>query len=609
MCGICGIVNFSEKKINESSLKEMMSIMKHRGPDDEGIFIENNIGLGHVRLSIIDLSDKAHQPMFSNDQKKIISFNGEIYNYIELRKELSANYEFRTESDTEVILAAYEKWGTNCLDKFNGDFSFAIYNLNTKTLFCARDRYGIKPFYYYKDNENFFFASEIKSILPFIKQTNVNESILFDYLLYNRTDFNNQTFFQGIKKLPHGNYLILKDFDINIKKWYNLEDRINIADSSNFNYANELKKSIDFRLRSDVPVGSCLSGGLDSSSIVSLILSDNNVNLFNTFSAVYGPHEESDESKFIKEFEVYNNRLDMDYTSPDSNQFFSDIPRFIYHIGEPVGNIGPYIQYKVMELASKKVKVVLDGQGGDEQLGGYHDFYAINLKELLTKIKLIRFTKEFIYYLKEQKSIEQLKYLIFYMLPANLKKSATNSMRKYISKDFYKENQQQSTLSEIIYSPHSFRDALIQHFEYKLEHLLKWEDLNSMAFSVEARVPMLDHNLVEKVLSLPSESYIKNGITKYILREDMKPFLPYNIYKRKDKKGFTNPANKWIKDPQFKEFIFDIFNSKSFINRGYLDSEVCNTMYKDHLNGKSDNIKDIWKCINLEIWFRQNIDK
>jgi len=609
MCGICGIVNFSEEKASEFAIKKMMSLMKHRGPDDEGIYVSNNIGLGHVRLSIIDLSYNAHQPMHSTGGENVIVFNGEIYNYIELKRELSVNYDFRTESDTEVILAAYEKWGTDCLERFNGDFSFAIYNKRNKTLFCARDRYGIKPFYYYMDDEKLYFASEIKSILPYVEQVKVNESVLLDYLLYNRTDFNNQTFFRDITKLPHGSYLLIKDFKIDIKKWYNLEDKINNTDLSNFNYANELKRSIEFRLRSDVPVGSCLSGGLDSSSIVSLILSDNSINLCNTFSAVYGSHEESDESTFIKEYEIYSNRIRMDYIYPDSIQFLNDIPRFIYHIGEPISNVGPYIQYKVMELASKKVKVVLDGQGGDEQLGGYHDFYAIYFKELLLKLKLLKFTKELLYYIKKQKSIEQFKYLIFYMLPSNVKQNLTNNMRKYICNDFYNENKQNSNLSETIYSPHSFRDALIQHFEYKLEHLLKWEDLNSMAFSIEARVPMLDHNLVEKVLSLPTGSYIKDGVTKHVLRKDMKSFIPDSIHKRKDKKGFSNPSNKWIKDPHFKEFIFGILTSSSFLKRGYLNSEICKTMYIDHLKGKSNNIKDIWKCINLEMWFRQNIDK
>ena len=226
MCGIAGIINYNNKQVEEKEIRVMMRKMKHRGPDDEGVFIDKNVGLGFVRLSILDLSSAGHQPMFSNDDRFVIVFNGEVYNYIELREELKHKYQFKTGTDTEVILTAYQEWGEQCLDKFNGMFAFVIYDTKTKKIFVARDRFGIKPFYYYQDNEQFIFASEIKSILPLLNNIKANDKIIYDYLLFNRTDHTEETFFNNIKKLQHGTWLKIYENDLTIKRWYNLTDKI-----------------------------------------------------------------------------------------------------------------------------------------------------------------------------------------------------------------------------------------------------------------------------------------------------------------------------------------------------------------------------------------------
>ena len=346
MCGICGIINFNNKPVEESDIRLMMHKIKHRGPDDKGVVIKNNIGLGFVRLSILDLTPAGHQPMFSKDRRHVIIYNGEVYNYIEIKDQLKHKYDFTTGTDTEVVLAAYQEWGEECLHKFNGMWAFAIYDTLDKSLFISRDRYGIKPFYYYKNDEKFIFASEIKSILPFIKRE-ANDKIIHDYLLYNRTDHSEETFFKDIKKLQHGSFFKLRSNKLTIKRWYNLSDRIKIEkELSPEQYRDLFKDSIKLRLRADVPVGVSLSGGIDSSSIVASLINDFNFLDLNTFSAVYGKEESSDESNYIDEFKKIVNK--MHYTTPNADTFFNDFESFIEAHNEPVPDTGPYVQYKVI---------------------------------------------------------------------------------------------------------------------------------------------------------------------------------------------------------------------------------------------------------------------
>jgi len=607
MCGISGIINFNNVSVEEREIRIMMAQMKHRGPDDQGVFIDNNVGLGFVRLSILDLSPAGHQPMFSHDNRYVIIFNGEVYNYIEIREELKDKYNFKTGTDTEVILAAYQEWGEKCLDKFNGMFALIIFDTVTKEIFGARDRFGIKPFYYYVDKDKLLFASEIKSILPLLDQKEPNDKIIYDYLLFNRTDHTEETFFKGIKKLQHGTWLKISNDNLYTKRWYNISDKIKeVKLLSPEQYRVLFKDSLKLRLRADVPVGVSLSGGIDSSSIVTSLINDFKLEELNTFSAIYGKDEPSDESEFIDEFRpIVKN---MFFTSPQADDFYNDFENFIEAHNEPVPDIGPYVQFKVMELASKSVTVTLDGQGADEQLAGYHYFFGSYYIELIKKLKLIKLIEENIHYFIKHKSINSLKYLIYYLLPSNFQNTVNNQTFNSIDKSFLKNNQNKNQINEMLYNPKSLKESLLQHFEYKLEHLLRWEDLNAMHFSIESRVPFLDHRLVEATLSTPSHQKINKGETKHILREALKDILPYKITQRKDKKGFTNPRDKWFKTEKFQIYIYELINSESFKTRGYFNSNIANEEYKKHLEGKIDKSKEIWKWINLENWFRKFID-
>lgn len=607
MCGISGVINFNNQPVQEEQVKTMMQKMKHRGPDDEGIFIEDNVGLGFVRLSILDLSLAGHQPMFSHDKKYVIIFNGEVYNYLEIRDKLKDKYNFKTETDTEVILTAYQEWGENCLEEFNGMFAIVIYNLETKEIFAARDRFGIKPFYYYKDQDRYIFASEIKSILPLLNKKEPNNKIIYDYLLFNRTDHTEETFFKDINKLQHGTWLKINGSDIQTKRWYDVKNKIEEETPlTPSEFRNLFKESLKLRLRADVPVGVSLSGGIDSSSIVSALVSDFDLKNINTFSAVYGKDEPTDESEYIDEYKsIVKN---MNFISPSAETFYADFEKFIEAHNEPVPDIGPYAQYKVMELASNHVTVTLDGQGADEQLAGYHYFFGSYYIELVKKLKLFKFLTENSQYFKKHKSTNALKYFIYYLLPTKYQKKVNSQIFPSISKKFYESNMHRDEINEMLYNPKNLNDSLLQHFEYKLEHLLRWEDLNAMHFSIESRVPFLDHRLVEATLASPSNMKINKGETKHILREALKDILPDKIINRKDKKGFTNPREKWFRTEEFKNFILELINSESFKRRGYFNYEIANAQYQKHLKGEVDISKEIWKWINLELWFRKFID-
>lgn len=606
MCGICGIFSLKGQSVSRAIIERMMLVIKHRGPNDEGLFINRNIALGHTRLSILDLSSAGHQPMYDRSGRYCIIHNGEIYNYLELKKELSSKYNFITRTDTEVILYAYQEWGTKCLNRFNGMFAFAIYDMKTRTLFLARDRFGIKPMYYYYDKDRFIFASEITSILRVVPQEKIpNNPIIFDYLVYNRTDQYNETFFKNIKRLNHGHYALIKEGNVSFKQWYNLREHINSSFSSAEEFRNILIDSIRLRLRSDVPVGICLSGGLDSSSITSILTTILKKNDLQTFSAVYGKGRVGDESDYIG---LYQNTVStMHKTFPTAQALYDDLSLFVKCHGEPIPSTSPYAQFKVMELAKDNVKVLLDGQGGDELLAGYHYFFGNYFKELLLKGHLLKLLGESYYYYHNHHSLFGIKSLAFYLLPNWLKFRTKLLGRNYLKKDFYEQERKNTRLLETLFDARFLQNALLNHFEYKLEHLLKWEDRNSMWFSLESRVPFLDHRLVERTLSLPAEKIIAKGMTKCILRESMKGILPEQIRLRKDKIGFMTPESEWFREPLFKDFILNLLQSNSFRQKPYFNNKACIKLYNLHLQRKINISRDIWKWMHLELWFNSFI--
>jgi asparagine synthase (glutamine-hydrolysing) len=614
MCGICGIIHFDNKPVQEAPIRKMMAIMKHRGPDDDGVFLENNIGLGFVRLSIIDLSAAGHQPMFSNDKRYVMVFNGEIYNYLELREELKKEgYIFSTQTDSEVLLKSYIHWGEECLHKFNGMWAFVIFDRIEKTIFAARDRYGVKPFYFTANEHYFAFSSEIPPllILPHNKPKPDYQSI-YDFLVFNRTDQSERTFFETIRTLQHGHsfkFSTLFSFNsISLLpiRWYNLRDNLKTPFKTPEEFYDSFSSSLDIRLRSDVPVGVSLSGGIDSSSIVSVLLKDYHKKDLNTFSAVYGKGEYGDETEFIHEFKPLVKH--MFFTTPNAEALLSDINVYIKAHGEPSATTSSYAQFKVMELAKKYVIVNLSGQGADEEMAGYHYFFGFYFKDLLAHFKWYLLLKEAMAYMRNHKSLFGLGTFGYFLLPDSLKNSVRVSEKGYMDKKFVLQYAQGNSITSGLYASKSLHEALMDHFEYKLEHSLKWEDRNSMWFSLETRVPFLDYRLVERTMSLPPEKIIKDGMTKHILREAMIGTLPEKIRNRRDKIGFETPEAEWFRIPEFEKYIFELINSSSFIGRGLYDQKKVIFLYEKHLKRKIDISKEIWKWIHLENWFREFID-
>ncbi len=610
MCGICGIITLDNTLVGEEPIREMMKIQKHRGPDDEGVFVEENVGLGFVRLSILDLTPAGHQPMFSDDKRYVVVFNDEIFNYIELRAELIIKgYKFNTGTDTEVLLAAYQHWGKDCLHHFNGMWAFVIFDRQLKKIFASRDRYGIKPFYYYQTEEFIAFASEIPPLLSIVKgKPNADYQSIFDYLVYNRTDQSERTFFSEIKKLQHGKSITIQNFDFKIEEWYNLRE--NVSKSAGFDDSSEFlklfKDAIKLRLRSDVPVGVCLSGGLDSSSIVSVLLHDLGKSDLNTFSAVYNKGQIGDETEYIKEYE--GSVRNMFFTTPNACSLKSDLLEFIKAHGEPIPGTSPYAQFKVMRLAKENVVVTLDGQGADEELAGYDYFFGLYFKDLLSHGRIGKFFYEVFHYLSNHKSFFGIESLVFFLLPEYLRVKARVNEKGYLNVDFVNRFKNNNIIAGNLYGSKSLKDALIDHFEYKLEHLLKSEDRNSMWFSLESRMPFLDYRLVERTLATTGDLKIKKGMTKFILREAMKGILPEKIRLRKDKIGFGTPQDEWFREPIWQEVITEVLSSESLKARKLVNTEAVNELYQKHLSGKVNLSKEIWKCVHLELWFREFID-
>lgn len=622
MCGIVGVIRFDEKPVEKKLITSMMQVIKHRGPDDEGVFIDGHVGLGHVRLSILDLSSAGKQPMTDPTGRYTIIQNGESYNYIELREELKAlGYKFTTQTDTEVLLYGYIAWGESVLDKLNGMFALAIYDKEKQTLFIARDRFGVKPLYYHVGDGQLIFASEIPAILKALPgKPKANENAIFDYLVFNRTDQTEETFFADIFKLQHGCAITLDlkqsytKETLPIRKWYNLADKVRDCKSQISNlsveeakakYMELFKHAIELRLRSDVPWGVCLSGGLDSSAITSTIVNEMQIPDVHSFSAVYEKGCWADESPFIDEFKgIVPN---MHYIHPDAERLYAHLDDYVRIQGEPTPTTSPYALYCVLDEASKYVKVILDGQGSDEAIAGYEYIPGLYYKSLFTHFKWCRLAKEIVQYAKLHKSWRHVKFMVFFLLPSKMRTKVRVMQRGYINPEFVAKHQG-GVIADKLYGTNTMEEMLIAHFEYKLEHLTKWGDRDTMAFGVEGRSPFLDKELVEYSIALKDELKIKGGYTKFILREVMKGIMPEKVRLRVDKKGFAIPQDEWFRTEKFQKLVNDILSSESFAKRGYFKQEEANKLYQRHLTGEINISKDIWKWINLELWFREYID-
>lgn len=561
MCGLAGI--FSHKGITQSDLElveRMNDLQRHRGPDDEGMYVDRYCVLGHRRLAIIDLSKDGHQPFESDDHRFQVVHNGEIYNYIELREELrQLGWRFRTKTDTEVLLKSYQQYGQDCLSRFNGMFAFAIYDTERQSLFLARDRVGIKPLYYVMIDSKLYFSSEIKALcaIPSIRAS-VNYQSLFDYLVFNRTDVYDETFFNEIRRIPKGCFATFDTGGLKLTQWWNVESFLDVrCDDSVEVISNRIREllisAVQLRMRSDVPVGSCLSGGLDSSILIGILFTHYEVSeAYPTFTASFPDHP-IDETRYIdhlnKAYSFNNVR-----TFPTSEGAYNSLRDFVYANDEPTTNYSFYSQYQVMRLAKEYgVTVLLDGQGGDENFAGYHYFHGFNLYGLLTEWKVLRFSAELFKSLLRKQDKSAYQTLLFQILPHPMRKLLLLRAVPYVQPDFFYEYIKSSHIYNEFFDADGLNHSLVRHFQYKLEHLLRMEDRNSMAYSLEARVPYLDHRLIEYLLSVPQDFKIRDGETKYLQKLALADYTIPVILNRKDKVGFGTPGEEWMLSRQWRD--------------------------------------------------------
>ncbi|MDK2042287.1 asparagine synthase (glutamine-hydrolyzing) [Aliarcobacter butzleri] len=594
MCGISGIINKNSLKVERNEIQKINDLISHRGPDDEGFYFEKNFAFGHRRLSILDLSSDGHQPMYYLD-RYVITYNGEVYNYLEIKDELMKDgYRFTSHTDTEVILASYDKWGKDCVCKFNGMWAFAIYDKEKEIIFCSRDRFGVKPFYYTQVKDKFVFGSEIKQLIEFYGNRYVNKDILLDYLVIGLEEHTNKTFFENIYKLEQSHNLIydLKTNDFEIKRYYDIEfkdklNRLDEKDSINF-LSKKLEDSINLRLRSDVKVGTCLSGGLDSSSIASIASKKYFEKTNEKFIAIHAKsiEDETDESFYAKEVAQFCN-LDIKIVEPELEEITKYIDEVIYTQEEPFGSPSIFMQYFVMKKAREiGCTVMLDGQGGDETLLGYERYYPAYLLSL-NSFDMI---KGFFSSSKNSKlSLKQLIQYFIYFTNTKIRLMYLKKKNNFIKSKYFdflniniiKENSK--NYLDI------FNLQKIEILKTQMPHLLKYEDKNSMRNSIETRLPFIDYTFLETALSVKNKLKIQDGWTKYILRKVVENILPKNIVWRKNKFGFEAPTKNWI-----EVYTKDM---KKEIEKSIIIKELTLDLDFETL----DNIQK-WKLFNVAIW-------
>ncbi len=627
MCGIAGYVDKTNKyRADRELIKKMTDKLIHRGPDAEGQWVDEQVALGHRRLAIIDLDPKSNQPMISYDGRYILTFNGEIYNYIELKRELSEKGAvFKTNSDTEVIIEAYREYGAECMNRFNGMWAFALYDTKEHKIIISRDRFGIKPIYTVDNDNVFAFASEIKAITAAFPNENIpNEICIYRYLSGSvNEDTDEKCFYRNIKIFPTAHYMIYdirnhtkeykRYWDVNeqafYNKWIKGKDPVKT-------FKALFESAVQLRLRADVEVGACLSGGLDSSAIVGCA-SKKFGKKIHTFSSTY-TDKECNEEPFIRKVNEMWDTIPH-YIRPDDYEknFTQYIADLTYHHDQPTASASLYSQYMVMKGVQGNVKVVLDGQGADELFAGYIPYYSYHISDLIDKntffakwkaikllvivkkewpdmigaintdaiVRLVGLKNSFLF--QNKKKIRELK----------IKGSTQLFTREFTDKvyDTYKRDDIQCS-SRL--NTRLCNDVLNK----SIPALLHNEDGNSMAFSIESRVPFLDYRIVEFAIALDGKYKIRNQWTKWIVRKACKEYLPKEIVKRTNKMGFPAPFARWLREGSSKEEIAEIIYQ--FGNRNIVPEETIDHFYKAHVNGESDFSDILFRFYSMELWLR-----
>jgi asparagine synthase (glutamine-hydrolysing) len=627
MCGIAGFLSTEPvpQELARRSLATMNERQRHRGPDGEGVWTGagGRVGLAHVRLSIIDLSDAAGQPMGS-PAGSVISYNGEIYNYKELRRELG-DQNFRTTSDTEVILRAYERWGESCVERLRGMFAFAVWDSVRGRLFVARDRFGIKPLYYYSDGRRVYFASEMKALTPFVRELATDVDALHDYFCF-QFCLDDRTLFEGIRQLKpaHCGYLEA-DGTVGLRRYWEVHFVLDWEHTEKYfidKVRQLLQDSVEFHLRADVEVGAYVSGGVDSSLVAALARETRVGERFQVFNGRFNLGDAFDESQYAQSL-ADEAGMELHVTDIAEDDFVENVARIIYHLDQPIAGPGSFPQFMVSRTVRDHLKVVLGGQGGDEIFGGYARYLVAYFEQCIKgaldgTLDSGKFVVTYESILPNLRTLQQYKPLIEEFWREGIfdrrdKRyfrliNRSNNFGDAVRWDLFKGASSFEDFQKVYWGENvgksSYFDSMT-HFDFKtlLPALLHVEDRMSMAHGIESRVPLLDHPLVELAATMPADVKFQNGELKRILRHAFTDKLPDAILHRKDKMGFPVPLQVWTKQGgRTREFVLDTFRSGNARRRSYLaeDFDIESLMSRESPYGRN-----MWAFLSLELWQQQ----
>jgi asparagine synthase (glutamine-hydrolysing) len=606
---MCGIAGFVDEKMNAGDavpmIGRMLENIAHRGPDARMTWIESPVALGHNRLSIIDLSVDGNQPMHGFDA--VIVFNGELYNYLEVRAELiKKGYHFNTQSDTEVILAAYREYGTNCVNHFVGMWAFALWDKKEKILFCSTDRFGIKPFYYLQEGSRMYFGSEYKALKPsplFSNKLNldqVSRGLQLGWVCYE-----DETYYESLKLLPAAHNLVYRNGKIEVNRYWDIHSSSILKmdlETCKHEFRELMTNSIEMHMRSDVEIAICLSGGIDSSSLTGLIAQQFPSKNFKSYSIYYEGKNEVDERPFMKAVTDKFPSIHPNYFQPSKDNMLEKFHEIMHQVDVPATGSSNISHYFLMDkIHQDKIKVVVDGQGADEYLAGYmHSMYRYNA-DCIRSMQLGKFLtnynrnrsyqdlsfagnvelsgKTFLSLMMNEMQLFSFEYKHYYPflvhrqseeIPFNMKKAFGNSLNNF--------------LYHLL-------------FHSSLPTILHYVDRMTMAHSVESRVPFLDHRLVEYAFAMSNDFKINKGITKYLLRESVKDILPEKVYNRRDKKGFVTPGeSSWLRGPL--KHLLDV----NYGRLDFLDKEKTKKVIEDYEKGNNKNARLVWRIATLNYW-------
>jgi len=623
MCGIGGVIDLKGRPIGglDAGLAVINRLLAHRGPDDEGTWVSprREAGLAHRRLTIIDLSDAAGQPMAAPNDTVLVH-NGEVYNYLELRERLGEGWRFRTRSDTETILAAYDRWGTECPRELRGMFAFALWDQRRRRLFCARDRFGIKPFYYAVIGDRFVFASEIKALIPFLAEVETDDAVLAEYFTF-QYPLGEATLFRGVRQLMPGHALVVEGGRVTVSRYWDVHYDIDFDHTPSYFHrrlAELVDDSIRVHLRSDVPVGSYLSGGIDSSLIAILASRFDPANA-DAFHGKFTCHPGYDESAYAETAAASAGKTlhQVDITAGD---FIDNFERVVYHLDHPIAGPGSFPQFMVAKLAAERVKVVLGGQGGDEIFGGYAR-YLIAYFEQCIKAAIEGTYKDGHFVVTAESIIGNLGVLREYR--PLMRTFWREGLFEPLDRRYFRLIDRSADMADEVRWERFDRDAVFEsflaifnssrnvrkeayfdsmtHFDFKclLPALLHVEDRMSMAHGLESRVPFLDHALIEHLATVPAMVKFKDGQMKFMLKSVYEGVLPASIMERRDKMGFPVPLSEWLQNG-LRDYVFDLFTSEAARTRPYLNAPA--VLRALETTGRFS--RKAWGLMCLEVWQR-----